>query len=273
VDGLQGEHFDELTLGYERVFEGEFKVGVRGIYRTLRQAYTNGNCHGEFIYANPGEGDLGCLPKAERDYAALELSVERTAGSRLTFAGSYVLSRTHGNYSGLFNSDARFPSPGNNFSLQYEEQAVNSKGLLPNDRTHVFKLFGSYRVNLDLTAGAFFTWQSGTPLNEFGQIEFGAGRPLFLVERGSAGRSPAIWDLNLRLVYDVPTMGKAGFPGRLILDLMHVGSRRKAVNIDEWRYKDVDKETGEQILPNPNFGKAFGYQPPMTARLGFEVDF
>ena len=273
VDGLQGEHFDELTLGYERVFEGDFKVGVRGIYRTLRQAYISGRCQGMVFFANPGEEDLSCLPKAERNYAALELTVERTAGSRLDFAGSYVLSRTHGNYTGLFSSDTRFPNPGNNFSLQWEEQAVNSKGLLPNDRTHVFKIFGLYRVNSNLTAGTFFTWQSGTPLNEFGQIEFGFGRPLFLVERGSAGRSPAIWDLNLRLVYDVPSMEKAGFPGRLILDLMHVGSRRKAVNIDEWRYNSFDSETGEQANPNPNFGKAFGYQPPMTARLGFEIDF
>ena len=213
------------------------------------------------------------MPEPERTYKALELSFGKTSGGRLNLAGSYVLSRSYGNYTGLYSSDTRAALPGNNFSLQLEEQGANSSGLLPNDRTHVLKLFGSYRANDGLTAGASFTLQSGTPLNEFGQTLLGFGRPIFLVERGSAGRYPAIWDLNLRLVHDVPTMEKAGFPGRLILDLMHVGSRRKAVNIDEWRYNSFDKETGEQIHPNPNFGKAFGYQPPMMARLGFEVDF
>ena len=274
IDDLEGEHFDEFTLGYERALSAHFKLGLRGVYRTLRQAYINGwSQETSFVLGNPGKGDLSFMPEPERTYTAFELTFEKTSRGRLNFAGSYVLSRSYGNYTGLFNADARASTPGNNFSLQLEEQKANSKGLLPNDRTHVFKLFGSYRVNEGLTAGASFPMQSGTPLNEFGQVEFGYGRPLFLVKRGSAGRSPAIWDLNLRFVYDVPTMEKAGFPGRLIFDLMHVGSRRKAVNIDEWRYNSFDSETGEQTNPNPNFGKAFSYQPPMTARLGFEVDF
>ena len=35
VDDLEGQHYDEFTLGYERMIGRGFKAGVRGIYRTL----------------------------------------------------------------------------------------------------------------------------------------------------------------------------------------------------------------------------------------------
>jgi NAD(P)-dependent dehydrogenase (short-subunit alcohol dehydrogenase family) len=103
----------------------------------------------------------------------------------------------------LYSSDAYLANPGVNVGLATWYQAHNSTGLLPNDRTHVFKLVTTYQVKRSLAAGAFFTWQSGTPLTEFGSgpLTF----PRFLSPRGSVGRTPAITDLNLRLAYDVPT--------------------------------------------------------------------
>ena len=106
---------------------------------------------------------MSFLPRAKREYAALEFTVGRSAARHLNFLFSYVLSRTHGNYAGLFSSDQGFAQPGNYFSLVLEEQGVNSTGLLPNDRTHVFKLSGSYAFDFGLTAGTFLTVASGTP--------------------------------------------------------------------------------------------------------------
>ena len=278
VDDLEGEHADELTFGYERILDGGYVVGARGIYRTLRQAYILGGEQGEvpgevdIYYGNPGIGSLDFLPEAERTYTALELTAKRSA-QRFRVSASYVLSRNRGNYTGQYSSDQRDATPGNNFSLQIPEHNDKTKGLLPNDRTHVFKLHGTYRATSSLQGGAFFTWQSGTPLSEFGQSEFGLSRPLFLVERGSAGRTPSLWDLNLRLTYDLPRLGRAQRQGRLILDVLHLGSPREGVATDQWRYWGRDPETGEQTNPNPNFGLATRHQPPMSARLGFELDF
>lgn len=58
----------------------------------------------------------------------------------------------------------------------------------------------------------------------------------------------------------------------MILDILHLGSPREAVLFDQHRFFNVDAE-GNQINPNPNFGRALAHQPPMSLRLGFEIDF
>lgn len=276
TDGLHAEHFDEFTLGYERAIGGTTKLAVRGIHRALRNALviafvpSGGTTPGDapLVAGNPGSGDLSFLPPFTRNYSALEFTVSGAPSERVHFQGSYVLSRTHGNYAGLFNSDVRNGDPAQDFVLTMVEQIPNSTGLLPNDRTHVFKVFGSYRVDFGLTAGAYFTWQSGTPLSEFGvaNADFGAFNPAFLVERGSAGRTPAIWDLGLRFTYE-PRIRPAS---RLTLDFLHVGNPRKAVDLEQSHFLGID-DAGNQILPNPDYGSVVAYQPPMTVRLGLEI--
>jgi hypothetical protein len=108
---------------------------------------------------------------------------------------------------------------------------------------------------------------SGTPLNEFGPNQDCIGgvlAPVFLVPRGSAGRTPPIWELNMRFAY--PLGPWAGVTSRLVLDIMHIGSQREVVVVDQLRLL----EGGVQ---NPTFGAGLVYQPPMTVRLGVEVGF
>lgn len=270
VKGAEGEHMDEFTLGYERALGEHTSVRVRGIYRTLRNAFIVGLDPetGLFTLGNPGEDRMSFLPEVERDYTALEISLRRSGGERFDLLASYVLSRTHGNYTGQFTSDTRFAGPGNNFALQMIEQAKNSTGLLPNDRPHVFKLSGAYRFPFGLSAGAVFTVMSGTPLNEFGATSL-VFRPAFLVPRGSAGRTGTLWDLNLRFTYDLSDRLFEQLAGRIVLDLEHVGSPRKATALDQFRFQALD-ENGEQTAPNPTFGEPLFHQPPMSLRLGVE---
>jgi hypothetical protein len=275
IHGLRAEHFDEFTLGYERLAGKGIKLQARGVHRVLRAAFGFAIDLSRdpplFAIGNLGVGDLGFLPKPRRRYSALELTLARVGDHRLTGQVSYVLSRTYGNYTGLFSSDQGVATPGENLSLELPEQVLNSTGLLPNDRTHVLKLNSSYRFGFGLTVGTFTTIQSGTPLNEFGATTFGPLRPVFLVERGSAGRTPTIWDVNFRLSYSSPPPNPRWVP-RITLDLLHIGSPRRMTNLDQVRFLSRD-ESGNQILPNPNFGRAFAHQSPMAARLGFELDF
>ncbi len=268
VADLEGEHLDEFTVGYQRALEGHIRLSVHIIHRTLRAAVGVGfDPDGHF--GNVGRGELSFLPGPKRDYTALGITVARSGTDNLSFLASYVLSRSWGNYTGLFASDQGVSNPNHNFSLSIPEQAVNSTGRLPNDRPHVFKLLGSYRLDFGLTVGTFFTVQSGTPLNEFG-ASWAFFRPVFLAPRGSAGRTSTIWDLNLRLTYRLQRIGWA--PGSLILDIEHIGSPRKAVWAEQVRFGGID-EDGNQIGPNPGFGKALAYQPPMRLRLGFQGNF
>jgi len=275
VRDVRGEHFDEFTLGYEREVRHLFEFGVHAVDRILRQAVDDAYdaTTGSYLMGNPGRGRLAFTPKPKRDYTALEITLQKARGAEAFILASYVLSRTYGNYTGVANTDA---SPGNiaNAGPQFDfaEQYRNSTGLLPNDRTHVFKLVGSCRVRPRLTAGAVWIWGTGTPLTEYGATPAGPPWFSFVSPRGTAGRTPPIWDLNLRLSYAVSKRSTSTPAPKLILDLLHVFSQRTALVLDQQHYTAVDS-TGAQIGPNPNYLKPILFQPPMSARVGAEVNF
>jgi hypothetical protein len=269
--GMRGQHFDEISLGYERRIGKSTRIGLRGIYRTLRQGLEDGWDPEEGIqFNNPGSGALSDFPRVKRNYGAIELTVRRRAGERLTTLGSYVLSRATGNYTGLFHSDFGTPWPNVTGAFDLLETLDNGDGLLPNDRTHVLKLAGAYQLGAGLQAGVVGLWETGTPLNEFGGAEFGAPFWTFLQPRGTAGRTPSIWDLSLRIAYQLPTSSR--LRPRLTLDVLHIASRRAPVNFDQTHYFNVDGE-GNQIDPNPTYGLPTRFQPPMALRLGVELAF
>lgn len=272
---LQGEHFDEMTLGYERQIAAQYKLGIRGIYRTVREIIQNSNNPetgaSQEILGNPGRGILSHMPRPQRDYAALELTLARFGGDRFNFFTSYVLSRTYGNYTGLFSSDTGLDLPNAGTQFDNPEQLVNATGPLPNDRTHVFKFNDAYRFDFGLDAGVAFTWQSGMPLNDVGAHPSDIFSYVFLQERGSVGRSPAIWDLNLRLTYHLSRLLESKLQSSVFVDILHAFSQREPVNFEQRHFFAVDPDTGEQITENPNYLRPVAFQPPMTVRLGVEV--
>jgi hypothetical protein len=109
-------------------------------------------------------------------------------------------------------------------------------------------------------------------LNEFGGLYPVQPWQILLVPRGSAGRTPAIFDLNLRFTYDFSRILPQIKSTRLVLDVFHVGSKRTPVNYEQVHYYNQDM-AGNQINPNPNYGLPSRYQPPMSIRLGFEIGF
>ena len=274
TEGLVGQHFDELTLGYERQVGQDLKVGVRGVYRSLRRAIEDGGVgldYDEYVLGNPGYGVLDEYPLASREYTALELTAEKTVGRGLMLVGSYVLSRTRGNYQGLFETDYWVPSPNTGPNFDHPDLLENADGLLPQDRRHSFKLAASYMTGFGLAVGTRFLWQTGTPLS----IRGGSTQPpayAYLAERGSMGETPNVWDLDLRFVYDFQSLVRRTSPTRLILDLFNVGSPRTALAYDQiCCFTRTDE--GNQTDVNPNYLQPTRFQPPMTVRLGVEMGF
>jgi hypothetical protein len=267
VEDLRGQHYDEITLGYEMQFGNTFKAGVTGIYRSMREGIEDGYVASvdDWRFGNPGSGELSDYPKAKREYRGFVLTAERTGARHLNFIASYVLSENEGNYPGLFNSDFGIPFPNANGSFDFVESTVDSDGLLPNDRTHAFKFAGSYRIDIGLTIGTYLMWASGTPRSVFRGNFFPM---IFAKPRGTDGRTPSIWDLNFRVAYDIGWVSEGRWQPRLLLDIFHVGSRREPVEFDQLESYDTD---GLDL--NPNFGLATRYQPPTAMRLGIEVAF
>jgi hypothetical protein len=270
VKGLQGQYYDEFSLGYDRLIFNNIKISLQGLYRTLVQTIETGYSPAEqrLVSGNPSRYPLQDLPSALRDYAALIISIERYGDKHFNFLASYVLSRDYGNYEGLFDAFSHSEFPNQNLSLTNPSELNNINGLVPNDRTHVFKFSGSYKFLFGLTAGVTSIIQSGTPLSEYTTGSFYSGIR-FLSKRGSAGRTPAIWDLNTRLTYELPMINF--IHSRIILDLFHIASQQKAVDIDQRKY-NVDF-FGNPTGDNLTYGQAYRYQPAMSMRLGMEVSF
>ena len=275
-DDLKGPYLDEFTLGYEQLMGKSWKAGIRGIYREVGEVIEP-SVLPEYlpnlilVLGNPGKGRLAHLPEPERSYMALEFTVENTFGRKLHMASSYVLSESRGNNSGVYNADAGNPHA--HVSNQFLLIEQISEGLLPNDRTHVFKMYGSYAFDFGFTAGGFFTWQSGTPLCEFGGTWAGPDMYSHLVPRGTAGRTSSIWDASLRLSYKIaPANGRlSGTSTRLLLDVFHLFGQGEATYIDQVHYYGGPVADPETYGPNPNYGRAKAYQPQMTIRFGLEM--
>jgi hypothetical protein len=272
TEGLVGQHYDELTLGYERQLGGALKLGVRGLYRTLRRAVEDSwtDSAQAMVLGNPGYGYLDGYPPANREYAALELTAEKSFEGRLRLLASYVLSRAYGNYGGVYNLDMD-QSTQPNGAYAYPEMLVNAEGLLPQDRTHQLKLAASYRTGFGLTVGGRFQWLTGTPLSEMGAGTRPNSR-IFVTQRGTAGRMPTIWGLDLRVSYDVRALVRRQAPARLILDVFNLGNPRTPVAFDQTRYFSRDA-AGNPANFNPDYGEATAFQLPASVRLGVEVGF
>jgi hypothetical protein len=272
IENIDGQYFDEFTLGYEQAVGKSGKILLRGIYRALGKGVES-VFKGDTlqVIGNPGFGNLAEFPKMKREYRALEIGYQISPTGRTGLLISYILSRNEGNYTGLFSNDYGSPFPNLTEAFDLLETTVNSDGLLPNDRPHVLKLSGWYRTEIGLTVGVTGWWMSGTPLTEYGAAANSTVYRTFLSERGSAGRTPSVYDLSLRFAYDLPYR-YGGTRSQLVMDLLHLGSAREAVDFDQQRYWTQDAE-GNPTDPNPTYGVATRYQPPMSVRLGLRLDF
>ena len=264
-EDIDGQYFIEYSAGYERAFVHHLRAGLTGRYREIRSVVEDAYSEviGDFVVGNPGRGLLSAYPKASQIYRAIECTLDRTDPEGvLDLHASYVLSQNRGNYEGL-----DFGNSGPQFD--FVETTEHSSGPLPSDRTHQLKVYGSHRFPLGLSVGSTFVWQSGTPISELGAID-GLTYSRFLTPRGSAGRTPSTWDWNLHFSYELGPM--SGIRPKLLVDLFHVLTQHRAIQVDEQHYFAVDG-SGNQTSPNPNYLEPTLYQAEFSARLGVRAAF
>ena len=266
---MLGQSYDQFIVGYERVFDGGYRVGIGGTYRTLNWVIDDGTLPGETIYrvGNPGLGLLSAMPRAQQRYEALTLTIERAAPGPLYLLASYVLSRNVGNYTGLYSTDNGYGLANAGSTYDVPDAMTNAYGLLPNDRTHVLKTSAVYHLSTRATLGGFLTVASGTPLSKGGQSAYGTYFT-FVDPRGSVGRTPAIWSLDLHGSVDLSVTASQRVRPSLLIDVFNVGSPRAPVTYDQQYYLTADR-----TKVNSSYGSVTGYQPPMSARVGMAIDF
>jgi hypothetical protein len=146
----------------------------------------------------------------------------------------------------------------------------NADGLLNNDREWELKIFGSYRFDFGLVAGANFFYVTGTPISKLGSDRYYGGGERFVTQRGSEGRTEDWANMDLHLSYRVP-ISRYGL--ELIVDVFNVFDNQVAVEVDQiWtnysqRDPDPDAQTNEQ------WGQPLVYSTPRNVRFGIRFSW
>ena len=304
--GLKPMSQREISFGVEKKLWENLSATARVVQKHLRYAIEDAGVisGGAVTYylTNPGYGysrstaeggkfdsAYPSCPRAKREYWGLNLSLDKRLSDRWMAGFSYTWSRLTGNYSGLASSDEYLstgesrnsPNVEANFDTWYlaYDKALNPiDGPLGTDRPHVFKLYGATTFPFGLTCGALVNAMSGTPVTEYWNIN-GDFKPF---NRGNMGRTPFLWLVNLYAEYTW-RIGKSSLNFNVNVDNVLDASTvtgyfpyRSLTNLQVTEAQLLSK--GWQLessayVPNPAFGKAGLFTPPIAARLGVRYSF
>ncbi len=290
---------DELMLGFQYQLRPDLTFGLTGVHREIRQVvedisvddgqtYFITNPGGTYT-VNPVTGqplpEPVTFPEAERQYKALELTLNKRLRNNWQLGGSYVYSSNEGNYPGLYRQATGQLDPNITSLFDLPELLDGAYGPLPNDRPHQIKFFGSYLVRNRLTIGFFGQYLSGTPVNKLGDHTLYGSGERFIVPRGAAGRTPALQNLDLHLAYEIPLRKRWRL--NLIADVFNVTNQQKPIVVDEiWTFSSAFETTDPNECGgpgtgagtdcpegNPEWGEPREYQSPRVVRLGIRLSW
>jgi hypothetical protein len=233
---------------------------------------------------------LAGATKPERTYDALTLSLNRRFSRNLFVRGAYTYSRLVGNYEGLYQAEANYAAPNATNAYDTPDLYFNNRGVLPNDRRHQAKIDGFYTLPVGpgtVTFGLSFVARSGMPRNYIGNLVPGTNNQfVFILPRGSAGRTPAVTQLDLHLAYAQKIQEHLTL--QAFIDLFNVFDEQAKLQTDDNYTTDAvapivngNKNDlafaknlgGGPINKNANFGQAITYQAPFYSRLGLRLLF
>jgi hypothetical protein len=210
-----------------------------------------------------------------RVYKAMELIVSKRLTSNFQVYGSYRLSKLYGNFEGSFRNDNNQSDPNisslfdftNTDGLLGYQQAA---GILPNNRTHQFKLFSNYQWKA-FNFGASWLIQSGTPLTPLAaHPAYGNAGEIPTTPRGSLGTTPVTFPLDLHADYTY----KLGETKRIKLlgDFFNVGNQTRLTAINTWTETAPGSPNLDYLKPGTNVA-AQPYQNAFFARFAVRFEF
>ncbi len=266
-----------------------------------------------YRYGNPGEGSntaepasgASCpiqvagtcavpMPKAKRQYDAMELSLSKRFGGGWLGNVSYVYSRLWGNYSGLQSTDEIRPDtlgygfggnqafnaqdyrPGGNanryFDLDeafYDAHGNNGLyGLLPTDRPHVLKLYGAKQFKFGTEIGTFFRVMSGTPVTT--QVNSVNGIPIYVNGRGDMGRTPTFNQTDLMIAHELKIGKSESKKLRFEFNMINLFNQKTSMfTFDRYNREETYDTTGID-LSGTDLTQGFDYKAMVAAAGGLD---
>jgi hypothetical protein len=227
---------------------------------------------------------LGHYHDPKRSYSALVFDFKRAFDGKWGLQGSYTLSKSYGNYEGTVKSDVgnsqqtdagstiAFDSPG------FEDYGT---GLLPNDRTHTLKVWGSYALTSSLLVGANVLIQSAPVFGCLGvhptdayAASYGAyshycdGVP---APQGKALKGDWTKNIDVSMRYTVPDQYAMG--GKLILraDIFNLFDSHSVAT--RYVQHDLGSDFGDPTNLDLGYGSVTGYSTPRYMRIGFDLSY
>lgn len=289
---LKSMYQDEFVVGVEREIMAGLNVSSRFIYRKIGRIIediqlnrysdifcgteqTDPNCtpgidFGNFFVANVSTKYPG-MPDPIRNYKALELVVNKRMSENWQMMASWRIAKLSGNYEGLFNNDNGQSDPNitSKFDFPYLNDRIfwgptGDEGVLPTDRRHIFRIYGSYSFNMGLNIGLGLDAQSGIPISKLGCAELYGCSERLLAPRGSEGRTD--WRFNIDLHADYTFKVAEGQSLTLLVDIFNVPSSNTVTGVD----MDYEDEVG---VLNPAYLSPSSYQTPRQIRFGVRYTF
>jgi hypothetical protein len=323
----------ELTFGIEKKIGSDLSLSTRGTWRQLLRTIDDvgvqvpndqGGFDEVYYIANPGYGwaapvsqggkfsdDFWPTPKAQRDYKALNFSLEKRMSNNWMGGVNLTLSRLYGNYTGIVSADevnsqgTGFGRPDGNVTryfdvwwMSYTQDGTKTQnnGLLATDRPVVLKAYGSYAFPFGLTVGGVFNFMSGTPKTTEWYVDRADG--YYPLGRNDLGRSPNVWFLNLYAEYNLK-LGKNTLQFSVNVDNATNNATATwywtRINVttpyiwwsdfaddnipvitNGYDFRDWEgtyPQTVGKWLRDPRFNQAIGFQAPISARLGVKFIF
>jgi hypothetical protein len=315
---------DEVIIGYQAMLDEQWSWGIKGTRRVMDGAIDDmiidhaiaskfgcSDYHAnQYVLGNPGEdmtvySDTNCdgdvddwvtftaeelvYDKAERKYSAIDLNVKKAWDGIWSIDATYTWSKSYGNSEGLVKSDNGQNDAGLTTDFDFPELMDGAHGNLPNDRRHMFKVYGTVGLmGVDgLTLGYNFTLESGRPVNAFGlghpnvgEVDYGStyyltkniendegdiiDREYTKVSRGSMGRTPWTARLDLNVMYQTEMFGADTM---FKMDVFNVLNAQSATRFDE---------TAESTWGNTDsraYGRPVAFQTPRYVQFTATVNF
>jgi len=248
---------------------------------------TNPNTDIKTSYDTDGDGtledvtikasDLG-YPDPKRMYHSVEFSLEKSWDQVWSVSANYTWAHSYGNAEGYVKSDNGQDDAGLTTDWDFPYLMDGANGNLPNDRRHTFKVFGAYAITENLQLGANILLQSGRPVNgfgaglpegygdgndhyEYGQTYYIGSTNENFVPRGSFGRTPWVFNVDLSLKY---TAEYEGTDVTFQVDVFNALNAQSVIRLDE--SQNDGSVNAEFLMP-------ISYQAPRYAMFSASFRF
>ena len=299
----------EAVLGVDRELSRVLSVGVRYVHKQLdRVVEDTGALDAQqneiYVIGNPSEGPLATafslangtkvpMPKPQRDYNAVELSLNKRMADRWSGRFSYLWSRLYGNHTGLGQGDENgrsSPNVGRSYDypiMMFDGTGQAAYGILPTDRTHQMKVQLVYDAKFGTSFGLNWYGASGIVRTREVAVIPPNNFPVQYLGRASDGRMPFYNQADLYIQHEL----KMGDKMRLVLSANVINALDSSTATNYFatqlasgqgvNFTEQAFYTGQVNITNlianipkdPRFLQDNGYQGARAIRLGAKLSF